>query len=79
MNKKHNNLKITSTHQFKNNIIERLGLAVGGACLLPPLLGSSPHVHACHPAVSYMPTGFAGCSVSREISHGARKLTRTPT
>ena len=27
---------------------EGLGLAVGGACLLPLLLGSSPHVHACH-------------------------------
>ena len=28
---------------------EGLGLAVGGACLLLLLLGSSPHVHACHP------------------------------
>jgi len=28
---------------------EGLGLAVGGACLLLLLLGSSPHVHVCHP------------------------------
>ena len=28
---------------------EGLGLAVGGACLLPLLLCSSFHVHACHP------------------------------
>jgi hypothetical protein len=58
---------------------EGIGLAVGGACLLLLLLGSSPHVHACHPAVSYMFTGFAGCSVGRGISCGARKLARTPT
>jgi hypothetical protein len=31
------------------------------------------------PAVPYMPTGFAGCSVDRGISRGARKLARTPT
>jgi hypothetical protein len=30
-------------------------------------------------AVSYMPTGFAGCLVGRGISRGARKLARTPT
>jgi len=28
---------------------EGLGLAVGGACLFLQLLGSSSHVHACHP------------------------------
>ena len=31
------------------------------------------------PAVHYMPTGFAGCSVGCGISRGARKLARTPT
>jgi len=31
------------------------------------------------PAVPYLLPGLAGCSVSREISRGARKLTRTPT
>jgi len=30
------------------------------------------------PAVPYLPTGLAGCSVGPEISRGARKLTRTP-
>jgi len=30
------------------------------------------------PAVSYLPTGLAGCSVGPGISCGARKLTRTP-
>ena len=30
------------------------------------------------PAVPYLLTGLAGCSVGREISRGARKLTRTP-
>ena len=29
------------------------------------------------PAVSYLPTGLAGCSVGPGISCGARKLTRT--
>jgi hypothetical protein len=29
------------------------------------------------PAVPYIFTGFAGCSVGPEISCGARKLTRT--
>jgi hypothetical protein len=58
---------------------EVLGLAVGGACLLQLLLGSSPRAHVCHPAVPYMSTGFAGCSVGRGISRGVRKLARTPT
>ena len=31
------------------------------------------------PAVPYMLTGLAGCSVGRGINRGARKLTRTPT
>jgi hypothetical protein len=57
---------------------ECLGLAVGGACLLPLLLGSSSHVHTCHPAVIYMLIGFAGCSVGRGINRGACKLARTP-
>jgi len=30
------------------------------------------------PAVSYLPTGLAGCSVGSGISCGARKLARTP-
>jgi hypothetical protein len=30
------------------------------------------------PAVPYMPTGLAGCSVGPRISRGARKLARTP-
>jgi len=30
------------------------------------------------PAVSYLPTGLAGCSVGPGISCGARKLARTP-
>jgi hypothetical protein len=30
------------------------------------------------PAVFYLPTGLAGCSVDPGISCGARKLTRTP-
>jgi hypothetical protein len=30
------------------------------------------------PAVPYMRTGLAGCSVDPGISHDARKLTRTP-
>jgi hypothetical protein len=30
------------------------------------------------PAVFYLPTGLAGCSVGPGISCGARKLTRTP-
>jgi len=30
------------------------------------------------PAVSYLSTGLAGCSVGPEISCGACKLTRTP-
>ena len=30
------------------------------------------------PAVSYLLTGFAGCSVDAEISRGARKLTWIP-
>ena len=34
---------------FNTRGTEGLGLAVGGACLLLLLLGSSPHVHACHP------------------------------
>jgi len=64
---------------FNTRGTEGLGLSVGGACLLLLLLGSSPHVHVCHPAVPYMSTGFAGCSVGRGISRGARKLARTPT
>jgi hypothetical protein len=31
------------------------------------------------PVVFYMLTGFAGCSVGRRISRGARKLVRTLT
>jgi hypothetical protein len=42
-------------------------------------LGLNFTVYICHPAVPYMLTGFAGCSVGRGISRGARKLTRTPT
>jgi hypothetical protein len=42
-------------------------------------LGSNFIVHACHSAVFYMLTGFARCSVGREISRGARKLAWTPT
>jgi hypothetical protein len=34
-------------------------------------------MHACHPAVSYLLIGFAGCSVNPEISYGARKLAQT--
>jgi len=30
------------------------------------------------PAMSYLPTGLAGCSVGPGISCGARKLARTP-
>jgi len=30
------------------------------------------------PAVPYLPTGLAGCSVGPGISCGARKLARTP-
>jgi len=30
------------------------------------------------PAVFYLPTRLAGCSVDPGISRGARKLTRTP-
>jgi hypothetical protein len=30
------------------------------------------------PAVSYLPTGLAGCSVGLKISHGTRKMARTP-
>jgi hypothetical protein len=30
------------------------------------------------PAVFYLPTGLAGCSVDPEISRDARKLARTP-
>jgi len=30
------------------------------------------------PAMFYMPSGLAGCSVGPEISRGARKLARTP-
>ena len=41
-------------------------------------LGSSLSVHVCHPAVSYLSTGLAGCSVDPRISCGACKLARTP-
>jgi len=55
---------------------EGLGLAVGGACLLwVRVLMCTPVT----PAVHYMSTGFAGCSVGHGISRGARKLARTPT
>jgi hypothetical protein len=57
---------------------KKSGLAVGGACLLPLLLGLSPHVYACHPHGALHATEFAWCSVGREISRGTRKLTRTP-
>ena len=40
---------MTKDIKYYNFSTEGLGLAVGGACLLPLLLGSSPHVHACHP------------------------------
>jgi hypothetical protein len=49
------------------------------ACSLPLHPGLNLTVHACHPVVPYMLTEFAGCSVGREISRGARKLARTPT
>ena len=40
----------TTSSNNNNNIgTEGLGRAVGGVCLLLLLLGSSFHVHACHP------------------------------
>ena len=55
-----------------------IGLVVEGTCFFPPHQGSNLHVHACHPRGAML-TGFAGYSVGRGISRGARKLTRTPT
>ena len=46
-----------------------------------PASTSWVQVSACMsvtPAVPYLPTRFAGCSVDPEISRGARKLVRTP-
>ena len=47
------NLKLKRETTRFNNIVtsctEGLGLMVEGACLLPLLLGSSPHVYVCHP------------------------------
>jgi hypothetical protein len=34
---------------FRSVSTEGLGLAVGEACLLLLLVGSSSHMHACHP------------------------------
>jgi len=44
-------LKMNPTGSTKTVVhcTEGLGLAVGGACLLLLFLGSSFHVHACHP------------------------------
>jgi len=52
-------------------------LVVEGTCSFPLHQGSNLTVHIYHPAVPYMLTGLAGCSVSPGISCGARKLVRT--
>ena len=49
-----------------------------GEAWLAPVPSSTLHVHACHPAVPYLSTGLAGCSVDPGNSRGARKLARTP-
>jgi hypothetical protein len=49
-----------------------------GTCSLPLHPGSIFSVHVCHPAVLYLPTGLAECSVVPRISRGARKLAKTP-
>jgi len=36
------------------------------------------YAHACHPAVSYILTGFAGYSVGCGINRDTRKLTGHP-
>jgi hypothetical protein len=55
------------------------GGSLVGTCFLPLHPGLNLTVHVCHPVVPYMLTGFAICSVDREISRGARKLVRTST
>jgi hypothetical protein len=64
---------------FNTRGTEGLGLAVGGACLLLLLWVRVLMCTPVTPAVLYMSTGFAGCSVGREISRGACKLVRIPT
>ena len=48
-------------------------------CSLPVSIESSLCGMPVTPAVSYLLTRLAGCSVDHGISRGAHKLTRTPT
>ena len=71
----------TSSFLFKIGVFINyffLGLAVVRVYFLSLRLGSNLIMTVIF-AVSYMFTEFAGCSVGRGISHGARKLTRIPT
>ena len=45
---------------------------------LAPVPSSTFHVHVCHPALPYLSTGLAGCSVDPGNSRGAHTLARIP-
>jgi len=67
------------TRSYLNKIAEECTEACGPAANLVSV--TWVRVSACTsvtPAVSYLPTGLAGCSVDPGISCGARKLARTP-
>jgi hypothetical protein len=66
---------------LKRIINSHRGLQLSGLGRLCPAYVSWVRAFACTPvipAVPYMPTGLAGCSVGPGISRGARKLTRIP-
>jgi len=43
-----------------------------------PVPSSTFHVHVCHPALPYLSTELAGCSLNPGTSRGARKLLKHP-
>jgi hypothetical protein len=49
-----------------------------GICFFFQYPDSNLSMHACHPAVSYILTGFAGYSVGCGINRDTRKLTGHP-
>jgi hypothetical protein len=59
-------------------MIEGLAQWLTGETCLAPVPSSALHMHACHPALPYLSTGLAGCSVDPGNNRGARKLARTP-